>query len=333
MFDTLPSIDPYTGILRFVLKKDWFGSGRIRIVLKDDGGTSHGGTDTSTADTLTIVVKPVNDPPKIPTLARIAASIGGKGCSVGLKSADPVEANQATSYRIEPKNDLSRTCFAIPPSVRTDEMGFSILEFTPGECDAGVATFRLVAQDNGGTANGGVDTSETVFEIAMSDTLADARGAVYHYRKMGTYHWMLSDLSGPCTGCTTPGTAFYDLDTAGICPTGWRIPDSSAWKSLLSWASGGTTDSIGAYHLKSATGWSYTNLQNATIDNGGDNSTGFGLAANETYNATYYKIPVGVYWTSTPSSPSAYFQESVVIGPIQASKSGPMKRQGIRCIR
>ena len=51
------------GMLTFTPARDANGIAVIGVTVQDDGGTENGGVDTSVAETFTIIVRPVNDPP------------------------------------------------------------------------------------------------------------------------------------------------------------------------------------------------------------------------------------------------------------------------------
>lgn len=65
LFAIAPSIDPSTGMLSFTPAANASGTANLNVVLRDDGGTANGGTDTSFVHSFSIVVTPVNDPPVV----------------------------------------------------------------------------------------------------------------------------------------------------------------------------------------------------------------------------------------------------------------------------
>jgi len=62
-FTSAPTIDASTGNLSHTPAPNAFGSASFDVVLMDDGGTTNGGQNTSPAQSLTITITPVNDPP------------------------------------------------------------------------------------------------------------------------------------------------------------------------------------------------------------------------------------------------------------------------------
>ena len=166
LFSTLPAISP-NGTLTFVAAPNANGSATITIVLKDNGGTLSGGMDTSPSVSFTINVTPVNQAPSFT-----------KGLNeMVLENSGPSSfANWATNLSTGPANESTQSfvkfiatnnnnaLFSTQPSV--DLSG--TLTFTPAPNVFGTATVSVRLQDNGGTANGGVDTSVVqTFVIAI----------------------------------------------------------------------------------------------------------------------------------------------------------------------
>ena len=63
LFSSQPAIDATTGTLTYTPAANAYGSALVSVQLQDNGGTANGGSDTSAAQTFTIVVSAVNDPP------------------------------------------------------------------------------------------------------------------------------------------------------------------------------------------------------------------------------------------------------------------------------
>lgn len=154
-------IQPYMSIVRgrliFKPKKDAFGTATVTVTLKDTGGVENGGIDEVT-DTFTITVLPVNDPPtiKIGPSVMVSEDCGpqvftawAKNISVGPDN----EAGQNLNIIVTTDNDsLFETLPAVDPNTGD-------LTFTPAPDANGYAYVSVYAQDDGGTANGGNDTS------------------------------------------------------------------------------------------------------------------------------------------------------------------------------
>jgi type IV pilus assembly protein PilY1 len=168
LFSTPPAVDGITGDLTFTTAADANGSATIELVVRDSGGTDHGGVDTSPPQTFVINVTPVNDAPSF---------TGGGNVTVNEDSGAYTQANWATDIVAGPADESGQTVwfnvlnndnealFAVLPQV--DPTG--TLSFTPADDAFGSATVTIELQDSGGTANGGEDTSAPyVFTITVN---------------------------------------------------------------------------------------------------------------------------------------------------------------------
>jgi hypothetical protein len=170
LFAVQPSISA-SGVLTFTPASDAFGTATVSVYLTDDGGTANGGDDTSPTQTFTITVNSVNDAP----------SFTGGGDVTVLEDSGAYSASWATAISAGPANESSQTLtfnivsnsnpslFASGPSISAS----GVLSFTPAPNAFGSATLVINLKDNGGTANGGVDTSSnytfTINVTAVND--------------------------------------------------------------------------------------------------------------------------------------------------------------------
>jgi len=113
---------------------------------------------------LLINVLPVNDPPRFEAVTHVAATPGESvivedwAFEMGPGPAD--EQGQSLTFLLTVV-DVPEGFFISPPSIGID--GFRAdLSFELAAEAAGSAEFSVVLQDNGGTANGGVDQSEAI---------------------------------------------------------------------------------------------------------------------------------------------------------------------------
>ncbi len=157
LFAVGPSIAA-DGTLTYTAAPNAFGSATISVTLSDNGGTANGGIDTSVPRTFTINVTPVNDAPtfavgpdrNVPNTAG-AQTLTGQAMAISVGPAN--EAGQAVTFTIS--GNTNSAIFAIQPTVSSN----GTLTFTPAPGASGLSTITIVAQDNGGTAGGGVDVS------------------------------------------------------------------------------------------------------------------------------------------------------------------------------
>ena len=133
------------------------------FAVRDDGGTVGGGVDTDpTPNTVTIDVTPVNDAPtfvKGPDQDGVANSGDGNQPKphtvdpwASAISPGPGEDDQALGFQVTNDNEA---LFDVQPAVSPA----GALTFTPDPDAAGVATVTVRLVDDGGTADGGDDTS------------------------------------------------------------------------------------------------------------------------------------------------------------------------------
>ncbi len=127
----------------------------MRVV--DSGGMANGGVNVSDFQTFTIVVNPVNDPPAFtaedPPNVFIDA---GPQTVTNWATFYPGafnETGQSATYQVTTVAEPS--LFTNQPNV--DNSGN--LTYTPAPSAEGSTTFSVEVSDDGGTANGGQDTS------------------------------------------------------------------------------------------------------------------------------------------------------------------------------
>lgn len=123
-----------------------------------------------------VVVNSVNDAPSFTLPATGSLTRNGTAGATMMElfatniSAGPNESIQTVTFNVSSTNS---SLFAVQPAV--DQNG--TLTFTPDPARAGVAILTVTAQDDGGTANGGVDTSvPRQFILTILSTNADLAG-------------------------------------------------------------------------------------------------------------------------------------------------------------
>jgi CSLREA domain-containing protein len=158
LFSVAPAISS-SGTLTYTAAPNAFGNAIVTIVLKDDGGTANGGVDTSTEQSFTITVINVNDAPTFTkgpdvTVNEDAGFVTIPGWATGL-SAGPNESGEDQGFFFVVTNNTNPGLTLLLLQVGSD----GTLGFRTTSNVSGTAEVTIVAKDNGGTANGGVDTS------------------------------------------------------------------------------------------------------------------------------------------------------------------------------
>jgi hypothetical protein len=163
-----------TGTLLFTPAANANGSATITVVLKDSGGTANGGVDTSPPQTFTITVNPVNDAPSFTKGANqtVLNNAGPQTINSWATSISPGpsdEASQTVTFQVT--GNTNSALFSAAPAISST----GSLTYTPSPSAGGTATISITLKDNGGTANGGVDTS---FTQAFTITVTAAGGTI-----------------------------------------------------------------------------------------------------------------------------------------------------------
>lgn len=168
LFDAL-NLYANTGDLLFQSKADANGLATVTVVLQDSGSVSNGEGNSSAAKTFTIDIIPVNDAPSFTVGANqaVAENAGAQLIDTWAQdiAAGPAdEKAQTLSFAIT--DNSNPALFSQAPQV--DATG--ALRYTPAANTTGIATIQLVLRDNGGTANGGQDSSAAQsFRIVVGD--------------------------------------------------------------------------------------------------------------------------------------------------------------------
>jgi len=151
--------------------------------VEDDGGTDNGGANLDpTPNTLTIRVTAVNDPPSFAAADPPAVDQDAEPQVVAgwVTSFSPGPADeswqQAMRYIVSEVSNPS--LFSTPPAVSPN----GTLTYTPAGFAYGTSTFKIAVQDDGGTEQGGWNTSDarsyriTVNPVNPRVRLPDGRG-------------------------------------------------------------------------------------------------------------------------------------------------------------
>ena len=158
LFSVAPAISS-SGALTYTPAANAFGVANLTVTLKDNGGVANGGQDTSAAQTFKITVQAVNDAPSFTKGANPTVNEDpSPGFPVTVNWATNIspglgEGAQSVSFLVT--NNTNPSLFFTQPTVGSDGR----VTFRTASNANGTADITVVAKDNGGTANGGVDTS------------------------------------------------------------------------------------------------------------------------------------------------------------------------------
>ena len=153
-----------TAQLRFTSVSNAVGTTTITVQLQDNGGTVSGGINQSST-AFSVTVSPVNDAPSF---------VKGSDLFVRTSTDPQTRLGWATTITAGPSDESAQNLafhvtndnnalFAVQPSISAN----GTLTFTP--ITNGTANVSVYLQDDGGSANGGIDISSTeTFAITIS---------------------------------------------------------------------------------------------------------------------------------------------------------------------
>jgi large repetitive protein len=172
LFSAAPVVSA-TGVLTYTPAANANGVATITLNIMDNGGTANGGVDTSATQSFTITVASVNDAPSFTKGAdqSVAEDSGAQVANpwaTALSTGPADEAGQTLSFNIT--GNSNPALFSVAPAVSPA----GVLSYTPAADANGSATITLNLMDNGGTANGGVDTSATQNFVITVTAVNDA---------------------------------------------------------------------------------------------------------------------------------------------------------------
>ena len=167
LFSVQPAINAATGDLTYSLAANANGTATVSIVLSDNGGTANGGDDTYATQTFTITVNPVNDEPTFTAgLDQVINEDAGAQSIAGWATAlNKGAANESTQTLTFALTNDNNSLFSVQPSINATT---GTLTYTPAANASGVATVTVTLSDDGGTANGGDDSSTQTFTITIN---------------------------------------------------------------------------------------------------------------------------------------------------------------------
>jgi hypothetical protein len=200
LFSAQPAVSP-NGTLTYTPAPNANGSANITVVAHDDGGTANGGADTSAPQTSSITVTAVNDAPSFTPGGDVTVNedsgLYSAAWATAISAGPANESSQTVNFVV---NNSNNALFSSQPAISTS----GVLTFTPAANANGTATVTVTLHDDGGTANGGVDTSSPVTFTITVNSVNDAPsftpgGDVTVLEDSGAYNaaWASSISAGP----------------------------------------------------------------------------------------------------------------------------------------
>jgi len=183
LFAAQPAVDAASGDLTYTLAGDANGVAIVTVRLHDDGGTANGGVSTSAAQTFTVSVTAVNDGPSFTkgadqTVLEDAEAQTVAGWATAISKGPADESGQVLSFTV---TNTFNSLFYVQPAIdATGTLTYTLAPHING-VPTGPAQVNVWLHDDGGTANGGVDTSAaqtfTITVTAVNDVPSFTKGA------------------------------------------------------------------------------------------------------------------------------------------------------------
>jgi hypothetical protein len=303
---TIAVADITAGNLVFTPAANASGNGyaNIGFKVKDNGGTANGGVDTSAEATFTVNVASVND---APTGANKSFTINeDSSTTLAVSDFGFADANDS------PANAFSKVIITTLPTAGTLKLegvdvvaGQSILVaditanklvFAPvaNANGNGYANIGFKVQDDGGTANGGVDTSTTAntltFNVTSVNDAPTATGKALDLKEDSSYAFKVDDFGFADTN-DTPANAFSSviistLPTAGTLKLNGINVTLGQTIAVADITAGNLVFTPAA----NASGNGYANIGFKVKDNGGTANGGVDTSAEATFTVNVASV-------------------------------------------
>ena len=277
-FAVLPSIDA-NGDLSYTAAAHFNGEVVISVTYTDNGGTANGGIATSSTQSATLTLTAVNDAP-----VGVASSVTSaedavyalRGSDFGF--TDPLDAGvtvntlQAVLITTLPGTGTLKfdgADLSAGTTVTVADLGMGRLTYTPASnvSGNGAASFTFQVQDNGGTANGGVNLDATPRTLTINLTpsndapvLVDGVPTLSTITEEATTNNgnLISDLVGGTSGGTVAGnkSGITDVDTLNNGGAGYTGEFVGQGVAIYNTANNGPADGgTWEYSLNNGSSW------------------------------------------------------------------------------
>ncbi len=191
LFSVQPAVSA-DGTLSFTPAPGMSGSTSVDVTISDDGGIANGGADRAVRN-FTITLRPINHAPVFTAGANVVTGIRSavaQDWATGIAPGTAAESAQLIAFFVTSDHpELFTVAPMISPAGR--------LTFTAG-ARAGIATVTVRLKDDGGTSDGGADTSApVVFTIRLTSAAqfagvyrglaGPAPGAAAEFARLGSW--------------------------------------------------------------------------------------------------------------------------------------------------
>src|SRR5207247_822061 len=154
LFSGQPAVSA-SGTLTYTPAANANGSATVTVQIHDNGGTTNGGVDTSAAQTFTITVTPVNDPPTV-SIAGSSSKSTNEDTVLGPLTVTVSDVDNAVTDLVLTGSSSNTTLVPNANIVLTGTSGSRTMTVTPAQDQNGTATITVTVTDPSGltgTAN------------------------------------------------------------------------------------------------------------------------------------------------------------------------------------
>jgi hypothetical protein len=299
-----------TGTLSYTSAANANGTATVSVQIHDDGGTANGGVDTSTVQTFAITVTAVNDQPTLDKPSNETVNEDAALQTVNLTGIGSGASNESQTLTVTATS--SNTALIPNPTILyTSPNATGSLKYTPAADQFGTATITVCVKDNGGIANGGVDTKTQTFTITVNpinDVPSFTKGANQNVSEDSGAHtvagWATAISKGPANESTQTVNFLVSNDNNSLFTAGGQP----------------TVDSAGTLTYTSAPNANGGAIVTVRIhDSGGTDNGGVDTSAAQTFTITV--TPVNDAPTVTNDNASQSRQYSDPIGTVTVTGS------------
>jgi fibronectin type 3 domain-containing protein len=135
-----------------------FGTAQITVTVSDGA--------LSTNRSFTLTVNSVNDAPTLATLGNLTVAQNAGQQVVSLSGIGTGAPNESQTLAVAASSS-NPTLIPAPQVAYTSPGGSGSLSFTPASGQTGSAQITVTVTDNGGTANGGINTVQRTFAVSV----------------------------------------------------------------------------------------------------------------------------------------------------------------------
>jgi hypothetical protein len=162
-----PAISP-SGTLTFTAAAGQDGVATVTVRLQDNGGTALGGVDTSAPQTFTITVHALNNAPTLNALSNLIINEDASLQTVNLAGITPGPSFESAQTLTVTATSSNPALIPNPSVTYTNPNTTGSISFTPLPDANGSVLITVTLKDNGGTANGGIDTLVRTFTVTVN---------------------------------------------------------------------------------------------------------------------------------------------------------------------